>query len=104
MSLPYIAHKKDICNVYMGSRRAISDNIAPKPSFFSSEEGKFLRAASRARGPKARGQGLLPEGIFPPRTKKTEVKVAILLDVARGDPIYIIYIPLYIQPVAKMNE
>ena len=53
----------------MGCRRAISNNIAPKPRFFSSEAGKFPRAARRARGPKARGHGLLPEGIYWPRTK-----------------------------------
>ena len=87
----------------MGCRRAISNNIAPKPRFFSSEAGKFPRAARRARGPKARGHGVLPEGIFWPRTKKNEVEAAIFLDIARRHPIYIIYIPLYIQPVAKIN-
>ena len=35
----------------------------------------------------------LPEGIFLPRTKKTEVEAAISLYIARRDPIYIINVP-----------
>ena len=48
----------------MGCWWDLYDSIAPKPRIFSFEVNKCPRAAGRARGPKARGHGLLPEGIF----------------------------------------
>ena len=56
----------------------------PQPRFFSSSAGKFPRAARRALG-----------------RKKTEVEAAILLYIARRDPIYIIYIPLVLFQLRK---
>ena len=64
----------------MGGWRDIYDSIAPKPRIFSSEKN-------------ARGHGLLPEGIFGPRTKKSEVEWAILSYTARQPPIFAIYAP-----------
>ena len=86
----YIPKLQYICNVYMGSRRAIYNNIAPKPRVFF-----------RPRLENSRGHGVLPEGIFLPRTKKPEVEAAILLYIARRDPIYIIYTPHYLQSLSK---
>ena len=40
----------NICNVYMGSRRAIYNDIAPKPRFFSAEAEKNSRGHGPARG------------------------------------------------------
>ena len=54
----------------MGCRRAISNNIAASTSVFLSSAGKFPRAARRALGPSALGHGVVPSGIFRPRTKK----------------------------------
>ena len=72
----------------MGSRRAIYNDIAPKPRAKNSSEGSM--PCPRAEGPRAR---LLPEEEFLP-----EVEAAISLYIARRDPIYIIYIPLFMQP------
>ena len=48
-------YKWDICNVYMGSRRAIYNDIAPKQRFFSSEvkkipEGRVVPEGRRPEG------------------------------------------------------
>ena len=74
-----------ICNVYMGSWRAISNNIALR--------GRgCLHPRSNPEGA-ARGHVVPPEG-FDRGRKKTEVEVAILLDIARQDSIYTIYTTL----------
>ena len=54
----------------MGSRRAIYNNIAPKPRFFFVRGGKIPEGSTpcpRAEGPRARRAA---RGIFQPRTKK----------------------------------
>ena len=50
LTLVYIYIYIYICNVYMGSQRAIPNNIAPKPRFFSSKAKIFPRARPAARG------------------------------------------------------
>ena len=70
----------------MGSRRAIYNDIAPKPRFF------FVRG--RKKFPRARP---CPREFFCRGRKKSEVEVAISLYIARRDPIYIINIPLLLS-------
>ena len=48
----------NICNVYIGSRRAIYNNIAPRPRFFLSEaENHDARGIFQPRTKKYRGRG-----------------------------------------------
>ena len=72
-----------ICNVYMGSRRAIYNDIAPKPRFFFVRGKKFPRARP------------CPREFFWRGGQKTEVEAAISLYIARRDPIYIINVPFF---------
>ena len=60
--------------------------------YFSSEAEKFPRARPCPREFFCRGR------------KITEVEVAISLDIARRDPIYIIYIPLFLIPLVTCTN
>ena len=76
----------------MRCRRAMYNNIAPRPRFFSSEVKKCPRAGpcTRAEGPRARP---CTRAFFIRGRKKSEVEEAILLYLARRHPIFIINIP-----------
>ena len=67
----------------MGSRRAIYNDIAPKPRLF------FVL------GRKIPSGRAVPSG---------QVEVAISFYIARRDPIYIIYIPLFLIPLVTCTN
>ena len=73
----------------MGSRRAIYNDIAPKPRFFFVQGQKFPRARP------------CPREFFGRGRKNSEVEAAISLYIARRDPIYIINIPLFCLSLQK---
>ena len=77
------------------SLRAISNNIAPQTSIFSSEASPSTEAFFRPR-PQAEDEKM-PRLRGWPRTKKCRGWGAILLDIAREDTVYTIYILLRIN-------
>ena len=85
----------------MGSRRAIYNDIAPRPRLFFVRGKKIPRA-----GPCPRGEGprerLCPRDFFCRGRKKSEVEAAISLYIARRDPIYIINIPRFLSPLNRI--
>ena len=78
----------------MGCRRAIYNNIAPRPRFFSSEVKKCPRAGpcTRAEGPRARP---CPRVFFLPRTIKNRGGGGYIVVYSPTKIIYIINIPLF---------
>ena len=89
--------------IYMGSRRAIYNDIAASTSVFFRPRQKNSLGQCRALGPIPSGSAVpsaglrpwgtaLPPGIFYPRTKKNLGFGAALLCIALRDPIYTLHI------------